>query len=143
MLKNSWENNKLESTSYALIIKGVKLNLDEISACLNFSNAKMIHAGEIISKVVGACEKDIYIYKENYENVENASDKLKLFLDTLIKKKQLLLELSLRFETSIRVFIQSSQAQMYFNFDSGVISKLNELQIPVELSILSWGEVLD
>ena len=144
MQKNSLENNIFNSSDYSLIIRGIDIDLEELKSKLGFNeNIKLIKQGEFISKVVGKSKKDVYIYSECNDNEDEELKLLYSFLEHLISKKATIKEYAQKHEVVIRIFIQSSLAQMYYSINNKVLHKLHELDLPVELSILSWGEVID
>ena len=137
--KNFWENEAFSSVQYTLQIKCKNLEVNTVSETLNLNSPVIIKKGEIISKALGTCEEDIYMYEKKFsqfsiEDFEN-------FLDEIVGHSEILKKYSTKDEVKIRIFIQSSQAQIFFEFYEKQINLLNKLSLPIEFSILSWGEV--
>ena len=65
------------------------------------------------------------------------------FLEEIIDHKDILQDLPPKSECSIRVFINAQEAQTDFIFTPSNINKLSVLNLPCEISVLSWGEVID
>lgn len=135
-------NRRFSTIAYSLIIKSDKYDLEKIKEQLNLENPKIIKKGNIVSRFIGKSKMNVYTYKCSYDTDEGFKYLLS-FLDDLIEQKNLLTKYSQQFEVVIRLYAQSSQAQMYFEVSPEVIEKLNELHLPIELSILSWGEVFN
>ena len=101
----------------------------------------MIKKGDIISKVVGESQEDVYIYSKKYENIEKMNENLDEFLTGILTVKDEICNLSQKNDISLRIYTQSSQSQISFLFTKEILLKLKELNIPVDFSILSWGEI--
>lgn len=43
----------------------------------------------------------------------------------------------------LRLYLQSFEAQINLSFSSHLLSLLNDLEIDLQISILSWGEVAE
>ena len=138
--KNSWENERFETVEYSLIIRG-DLDFGYINNTLCFKSPKMIKKGDIISKVVGESQEDVYIYSKKYENIEKMNENLDDFLTEILTVKNEICNLYQNNDISLRIYTQSSQSQISFLFTKENLLKLKELNIPVDFSILSWGEI--
>ena len=138
--KNSWENERFETVEYSLIIRG-DLDFGYINNTLCCKSPKMIKKGDIISKVVGESQEDVYIYSKKYENIEKMNENLDDFLTEILTVKDEICNLSQNNDISLRIYTQSSQSQISFLFTKENLLKLKELNIPVDFSILSWGEI--
>ena len=101
----------------------------------------MIKKGDIISKVVGESQEDVYIYSKKYENIEKMNENLDDFLTEILTVKNEICNLYQNNDISLRIYTQSSQSQISFLFTKENLLKLKELNIPVDFSILSWGEI--
>lgn len=138
--KNSWDNEQFETAEYSFIMRG-DLDFEYINNTLRFESPKMIKKGEVISKVVGESREDVYIYSKNYENIETVNENFGDFLTEILTAKDEIYNLSQQNNISLRIYIQSSQAQISFAFKKEILAKLEELKLPVDFSIISWGEI--
>ena len=130
--------------SCSLLIKGKDiLNFDDINNNLKIKASSVMKKGEIRSKIVGAIQNDIWIYEIKAANDENLNTILEKLLKTLKPVKNYISKLNFSQNVCIRCHIQSNDAQIYFLVSPSIISNLAELKLPIEVSILSWGEVDD
>ena len=102
---------------------------------------KIIKKGDIISKVVGESKEDVYIYSKKYENIAMVNESFDNFITEILTAKDKICDLSQKYNVSLRVYIQSSQAQISFSFKKEILLKLKELNLSVDFSIISWGEI--
>ncbi len=126
---------------YSLIIRTDKNILDEIATELAFNGSKMIRKGSFLNRITGKSKINVYKYEKSYEDDEELSQ-LSSFLDEIIDRKYFIEKYAKNHIVVIRLFFQSSQSQMYFLLNPSIIEKLNTIGLPVELSILSWGQIL-
>lgn len=140
MRKNSWGNEQFETCEISLIVRG-NLDFDTICNTLTLNPNIIIKKGEVISKVVGESEEDVYIYSKKYNSVITIDDNINDFLTEIIIKKDELHNLSKQNNISLRIYLQSSQSQISFSIKTELLQKINELRVPIEFSIISWGEI--
>ena len=66
---------------------------------------------------------------------------MKEFLKELSVQKSVLQEVSLRYETKIKCYIRSESGQLGYELDIEAVKLLNDIGLPVEFHILSFGMV--
>ena len=141
MQKNSWENEEFENAEFSLIIRG-NLNIEKLNEDLKLKSPTIIKKGDIISKVAGKSQEDVYIYSKKYENISMAVEHLDDFLTELYNVKEIIRNLTEIHNISLRIYIQSSQAQISFSMKKETILKLAEMKLPIDFSVISWGGVV-
>ncbi|WP_132013697.1 DUF4279 domain-containing protein [Hydrogenispora ethanolica] len=129
--------------SCSLIIRGTKLEFDEIKTELNIIPSKVVRRGETISKIIPKSEYDIWIYEVKFRDNEEVNETLEPLLSNLLSSKQFLQNLSSSFDVVLKCYVQSDLAQINFEFSPKVISYLAEIKLRLEVSIFSWGGVED
>ena len=143
MQKNSWNSKRFFTTAYSLIIRSDFINFDDVNDNLAFKDVSVIKKGDLVSRVFGKSEMDVYIYEKKILYKDEKSRELFSFLDELLERKDFLLKYSREYDVVVRIYMQVSDAQIYFEMQPQIIEKLNKLGLPIEVSILSWGEVYD
>lgn len=141
MQKNSWENDSFSSIQFSLIIKGKNFDFDNMRKNLSFEPITIIKEGDMISRVTGKNKNDMFMYEKTCNCEEDFIKDLDCFLNTLLAKKNYIIEYIEKYNTVLRLYMQSSQAEMFFSLSHDIIKKVYELKIPIEFSILSWGNV--
>ena len=84
------------------------------------------------------------LVQRNAEECAEGDDRLEMlhgFLEKLLAKKEMLKMYSNIYDVVIRIFLHSSQAQMYFFINQDILKLIGELDLPIELSVFSWGGV--
>jgi len=125
--------------SCSLIIKSNKLDIDEISKNLKLKPSSVSRKGDVISKVVGAVQSDIWVYKIKTQDDEELSSIIGKLLEIIRPSTNYLKTIATTEDVCIRCYIQSDLAQIFFELPSKLIQQLSDLYIRLELSILSWG----
>ena len=138
--KNSWGNEQFESKVYSLIIRG-DLDFKKLNEELKFNAPEIAKKGEMLSRVVGECQEDVYIYSKKYEDDKSADEYLYNFLTEIYAVKDIIRDLAEKHNISLRLYIQSSQAQISFSMKNKLLPMLAEMNLPIDFSIFSWGGV--
>ncbi|MBQ9778160.1 MAG: hypothetical protein IJW22_04455 [Clostridia bacterium] len=85
--------------------------------------------------------QNLYFCKTKYEECSNTDFAINDFLQKLFispKKINLLKKIG---DCTLRLFVQSDYAQIGFKLSKKSLALLSSLSLPLEISILSWGEV--
>lgn len=134
--------SKYTTGSCSLIITGQELDFEKINQQLKLKPSECLKKGEIVSKSIGELRNDIWVYEKKFGLKKTPSDSLKDFLDKLKQRKNLK-EIANIYNVSIRYFIQSELAQVYFEFSPEILKDLSDLNVKFETSVFSWGGVRD
>ncbi len=126
--------------SFDFIIRGENLDPDEISKNINLKPSKVRRKGEFITE--GIKMKDAYwsyqIKYEGYNELDFAFDEL---LNTLLPYKSFVGKISEIYNVYIMLSLRSNLGQLGFDLPSKILKALAELNIGLEVNILSYGEV--
>lgn len=131
----------ISSGSSSLIIRGDKLNIEEIEENLQIKPSRLVRKGEVISKIIGESQQDIWIYEKKNDDNEMPLNSLKSILSSISSSKGYLHNLANYAELTIKCYVQSEYAQISFKISPSVLKKLASMNIEFEVSILSWGGV--
>ena len=83
---------------------------------------------------------DIWTYKKTYTCEGSVDDLLIDFLHETNLTKQKSAHLSRLGNCSLRISLVSDYAQMGISLSHSSIKRIEELEIPLEISVFSWGE---
>lgn len=117
--------------------------IESISAVLNTHPTDAIIKGEQRSKIIAAAEKNIWMYDEKHRECKEIGRKFVDFFDNIHQIFVKIEELKKLGRVSLRVSIISEFAQIGVCFSEKDLNLLNYLNIPLEISILSWGQCLE
>lgn len=133
--------DKAVSKNISLIIRDKNMDTNPLIKLLELENVKFYNKGEKISRVIPAFEEDVLIYTfEIEEDIDNAiSDfvsKIKecMDYDKIIQKYE---------EVKIRLYIQTMEAQAQIVLSHKSMMLLESLKVKFEISLFSWGGVID
>ena len=127
----------------SLVIRAESINMEDITKNILVDNYKIVMKGEVISKIVPPLENDCYSYETQGESGESFRQILEKHLDTITPFKEYLQKIKSIYDVSIRIYVQSDFAQIYFELPPETVKKLVEFYLTTEISILSWGGVED
>ena len=134
------------SGSISLLIYGEGLNFASIERDIKMeANRKTRKGTDLFQKKIIA-QRDSISFEIKYVVEDSWSEKANDFLDKLLEKKTIIQDImndKTVDEVKIRLFVQSMMAQILLPFHSGLLSKISNLDIDFELSILSWGGAYD
>ena len=130
-----------DSGHCSFIISGETLNFEDITKNLRIKPSEILRKGEIINDIIGENLLDVFICEELIHENTTLNKTLLRLVEKLIPHKNYIKKLSETTEIVARCYIQSDYAQVYFYFTPGVLASLVDLNIKLEISILSWGGV--
>lgn len=132
------------SGTCSLIIRGKELlDFDEIDEKIGVLPTVKYNKGDCFSKSFpNKIPNDLWIYNcEMDEQSGNVEETLSEFLTKIKPSKVFIKKLAKTSDICIRCFVQSELAQIGFDLSPYIINELANINIRVEVSILSWGEV--
>lgn len=132
----------INSGNCCLMIRGNDLYFDEIEKNLEIKPSRMVKKGELVSKVVGKSQYDLWTYEIKINETNPPNLILKQLLSKLNPCKAYLQKISMSADILIKCYVQSDYAQISFEFLPDVLKELANLDIKLEISILSWGKVI-
>lgn len=117
--------------------------IDTITNILNINPTDYILKGVSRSVVLEPAEKNVWMYDKKYRNCNSIETLLQNFFEDISNLFNKIGELKAYGEISIRLSIISDFAQIGFTLSEKDIKYLNCLNIPVEISIFSWGGCIE
>ena len=117
--------------------------IDTITNILNINPTDYILKGVSRSVVLEPAEKNVWMYDKKYRNCNSIETLLQNFFEDIPNLFNKIGELRAYGEISIRLSIISDFAQIGFTLSEKDIKYLNCLNIPVEISIFSWGGCIE
>lgn len=122
----------------SLVISGENLNLTKISEDLQLQPTKRVRKGEKL-KIGGECPQDVWAYHIQVDELTAPDRALETLLLTIGQNGNYLRQLADEADVRVKCYVQSDYAQVFFRFSPDVIRALANLNIPFDISILSWG----
>jgi len=125
-----------------LMLRGINLDFDEISKQLSLNPTKTGQKGD------RGLTDDFWFYSREYnykhDGEEVSSDGINELLLTFLDEIKSIKELNIQaLSKRIWVFVQSNFAQFGFSISNDTLCKMADLGLPLDFSMLSWGEVED
>ncbi len=125
----------INSYNISLIISGDDIRKEDFDFLKEYGKTKFCKKGEKVSSVIPSLKQDRFIFSYSLKNNEEKS--LETFCQICQKINRD------NYDYRIRIFIQSFEAQIEFILSNKMLKILSELDVDVEFSILSWGEVYE
>lgn len=88
-------------------------------------------------------DNDIWLYQFKCQDNENIYQSLKRNLQLFLPHEKYLRNLAQKYTVCFRVSMTSDFAQMYLEMPADIIQLISELGLTMEISILSFGQVID
>lgn len=118
-------------------------NLDYISDILNLSPTDSIKKGERKLKFSDEAESNIWMYDKKFRDCENIGNKLCGFLESIPQLSQKIDDVKKIGTITMRISLISDLAQIGITLSEKDLALLSDLQIPLEISVFSWGGCVD
>lgn len=125
----------------SFMIKGSRLDFDEIEKTLKLSASKKFFKGDEVSKVIGKNKFDMIRFDSIIDNENNPSHALNKLIELICPYESYIKSLEKDNDCVIKCFVQSDDAQVNYRLSMDVMKKLTELGVELEISVLSWGGV--
>lgn len=129
----------INSGNCGLIIRGHELSFNEIENNLKINPLRVVKKGEVISKVVGESEYDLWVYEIKLDEAKKPDQIFRDLLSVLNPYKAYIQNIAKYADVRMKCYVQSDDAQIYFELSPNVIKELASMGIKLEISILSWG----
>lgn len=137
------KNKDYVSNWARLIIRGADIDFEKISQILGLLPTKAIKKGEQRIKGLPSSLCDEWIYESNIDKNLSISDHLETLKIILSHSQDKLRELSNEFEVAVRCSFVTDLAQGEFSINPETLKFFCEANVLLEVSIFSWGGVLD
>lgn len=126
----------------ALLIKGEGLNFDEISQKLALAATDTLRAGELLVRIPSMrTSLDEWTYAVELKNSINVDHTMSELFEHLLGKKDILHALQEHCEIVLRLYVRSDYASIFYRLMPENLLRLSQLGMPLEVSVLSWGQV--
>jgi len=125
----------------SLIIRGDNINLAEIEENLQIKPSRVVRKGEIISKTIGKSQYNVWVFEIKFGKNKLPNIALEEMLTAISSSKTYLKGLIDTVDIRIKCYVQSDYAQVGFEISPNVLKKLADMNMKLEISILSWGGV--
>ncbi len=128
--------------SFALMLHGSDLPMEEISARLALTPTRTIHRGEVLNELPRIeATADEWMYAVALSTPEGEDEALKSLLTHLKAHRTELRALKERCQVTLRLNVQSDYARMAYSLMPETLTQLVEIGLPLSVSSLSWGEI--
>ena len=129
-----------ESACVRIIGEGIPIDFEDINKNLPLLPAKITKKGEKYRFVTA--ENDFILYEIEEKNEDTISN-INALLDSFLPYKEYIYEISQKYYISLRLSLSSDFGQMYCMLPKEIMRKIAELKLNLEISILSFGGVID
>lgn len=124
----------------SLMISGEQLDFGAISRDLALQSTDMRTKGELLNKLPPIIsEEDCWLHEIELADNEGLDPRMHALLEALEHAAGALDELRARFAVSLRLYVQSDYAQIFYRLMPDTLRRLAAIGLPLEVSVLSWG----
>lgn len=137
-------NNMHILGSFVFSISDLNLDFDELENRISIKPTKTIKKGQMVGKSENIrAPYDIWSYEVRIQGTEDdIFAYLSLLIDDLLPYSKYINEARRQYEeVVINCYLRSDLAQIGFNMNNNIISKLESLGLDVDFHILSFGRV--
>lgn len=127
--------------SVALGIMAEKLDFKDITKKVGIKPTTIFKKGEKYGIISRPSEVDSWVYEVEFNENEEPNLAIQKLLTHLYMSKENIRILSEQFDIAIICNITSGSDQIYTLFSSDTIKKISELNVSLEMSILSIGDI--
>lgn len=125
-----------------MIVTGESLPMEAIGAQLALTPTRVLRKGDRISAKVNVLSgHDEWIYTVSASDADGADSSIIAVLEHLEQHVPGLEAVRAMGELKVVLHVQSDYAQMFFRIAPQTMQKLIDLNMPLQISALSWGEV--
>ena len=127
---------------FSVVISGDNLPLDSFEKELDLVPTRMMRRGDPLKRGVPLLTAhDEWLYTVPTHDSVGPDSAVNDLLSHLLVHKDALKKLSETYEVKLRLYVQSDYAQMSFFLSPETMKNVIALDMPLEISSLSWGEV--
>lgn len=125
--------------SFSLIIRGNSLDIEVISRHINLQPTKIKRKGELVTSKQAMID-DYWTYKVEFDNSE-FENAFETFLIDVMPSNEFMKNIAITNEVYIFFSLRSNLGQMGFELNPTILKALANMNIKLEVHILSYGEV--
>lgn len=127
---------------FSLIVTGEGLPMDKISTLLNLQPTRVVRKGDVIKGLLAqAAVQDEWMFTVDADEPVGEDAAISNMLSYLEDKRAALEEVRAMGKVTLRLNVQSDYAHMTYCLVPATMQKMIDLNMPLEVSSLSWGEV--
>ncbi len=124
----------------SLMISGENLDFEAISRDLSLQSTDTRTKGELLNKLPPiVSQEDCWLYEIPLADNEGLDPRMHALLQTLEQATSALQALRRQSEVTLRLYVQSDYAQIFYRLMPDTLSRLAAIGLPLEVSVLSWG----
>lgn len=128
--------------SICLVVKTDKA-VESISAIMGTAPTRMVKAGETQLSFIPKSDKNVWVLRKRYAQQTDVGVCLDTFLGSIPNVNEKIHEVNQYGVCTLRVSIISLMGQIGFSLSPYNMQLLNQLGIPLEVSIFSYGYCID
>lgn len=125
----------------SLSIMSEENKLDFIDSLLDIKATKMIHKGDIIA-LKRISQNNIWLYSIKFDE-NQYNETIEIFMKRLIKSIDIIKELKKKYIVTLTLYVRSEFAQLGICLDKSIIKMVSQLDLDLEIDVLSFGMVED
>lgn len=125
----------------SLSIMSEENKLDFIDSLLDIKATKIIHKGDIIA-LKKISQNNIWLYSIKFDE-NQYNETIEIFMKRLIKSIDIIKELKKKYSVTLTLHVRSEFAQMGICLDKSIIKMVSQLDLDLEIDVLSFGMVED
>lgn len=125
----------------SLSIMSEENKLDFIDSLLDIKATKIIHKGDIIA-LKKISQNNIWLYSIKFDE-NQYNETIEIFMKRLIKSIDIIKELKKKYIVTLTLHVRSEFAQMGICLDKSIIKMVSQLDLDLEIDVLSFGMVED
>ncbi len=134
--------SNLSDAKLALLGTGADLPMDEICELLELKPTRILHKGDLINRLPEMyAEEDEWVYMIQLSAPATTDMAMVHLLEHLSRHRDKLHQVKKLGHVTLRLFVQSDYAQMTYNLTPATLGWLAGINLTLEISSLSWGEV--
>ena len=134
--------NTVNEARFSLIVQGDGLDVAMIESRLGLKATRMIRKGEELNRLpLVVAPQDEWVHAISLTEPEGADGEWNELLARLLEHREQLHALRDTYQVTLRMYVQSDYAQMAYQLMPETMEKVVAIDLPLNVSSLSWGEV--
>ena len=134
--------SNLSDAKLALLVTGTELPMEELNRLLELKPTRVVRKGDLINRLPEMfAEEDEWVYALQLSAPSGTDMAMVQFLEHLTRHRDSIHQVKKLGRVTLRLFVQSDYAQMTYNLTPATLGWLAGINLTLEISSLSWGEV--
>ena len=124
----------------SLMISGDEVDFAAIEQGLALRATDTRTKGELLNKLPPiVSEEDCWLHEIELSDNEGSDSRMHALLSALEAASDVLAALRAKHEVTLRLYVQSDYAQIFYRLMPDTLSRLARIGLPLEVSMVSWG----